>query len=62
MSEPTMFEISSPGRIGVRFPEPDVPTIELPAELLRAELPLPEVSELDVIRHFTHLSNPELFD
>jgi glycine dehydrogenase subunit 2 len=57
MSEPTLFEISSAGRIGVRFPEPDVPINELPTELLRDDLPLPEVSELDVIRHFTHLSN-----
>jgi glycine dehydrogenase subunit 2 len=56
MSEPTIFEISSPGRSGVRFPEPDVPSIDLPAELLRENLPLPEISELDVIRHFTHLS------
>lgn len=56
MSEPTIYEISSPGRAGVRFPEPDVPTCPLPAGLVRADLPLPEVSEVDVVRHFTHLS------
>ncbi len=56
MTELTIYEISSPGRIGVRFPEPDVPTTPLPEGFVRADLPLPEVSELDVIRHFTNLS------
>jgi glycine cleavage system P protein (glycine dehydrogenase) subunit 2 len=56
MPEPTIFEISSPGRSGVRFPAADVPTSPLPEGLVRADLPLPEVSEMDVIRHFTHLS------
>jgi hypothetical protein len=27
--EPTVFELSSPGRIGVTFPEPDVPPAHL---------------------------------
>ncbi len=56
MLEPTIYELSSPGREGVRFPEADVPTTPLPEDLLRQELPLPEVSEIDVVRHFTHLS------
>ncbi len=56
MTEPTIYELSSAGREGVRFPEPEVPVSELPQNFLRAELSLPEVSELDVIRHFTHLS------
>ena len=25
MAEPTIYELSSPGRIGVRFPDSDVP-------------------------------------
>jgi glycine dehydrogenase subunit 2 len=57
MLEPTIFELSSPGRYGVRFPEPDVPCAALPQGLVRDNLPLPEVSELGVIRHFTHLSH-----
>ena len=57
MPEPTIFEISSPGRSGVRFPAPDVPLADLPGEFLRDNLPLPELSELDVVRHFMHLSN-----
>ncbi|MHB8855535.1 MAG: aminomethyl-transferring glycine dehydrogenase subunit GcvPB [Bellilinea sp.] len=56
MAEPTVYELSSAGRIGVRFPEPDVPLAKLPAGLEREILPLPELSELDVVRHFTHLS------
>ncbi len=52
----TIFELSSPGRVGFRFPESDVPAAALDPALERAELPLPELSELDVVRHFTHLS------
>ncbi len=56
MPEPTIFELSSAGRHGVQYPEPDVPLSPLPSSLLRDELPLPELSELDVIRHFMRLS------
>jgi glycine dehydrogenase subunit 2 len=54
--EPTIYDLSSPGRNGFTFPSPDVPTAELPASLLRADLPLPELAEVDVIRHYTALS------
>jgi len=54
--EPTIFDLSSPGRIGVSFPEPDVPRSELPDSLLREDLPLPELAEVDVVRHYMHLS------
>jgi glycine dehydrogenase subunit 2 len=54
--EPTIFDLSSPGRTGVTFPEPDVPRSELPDSLLRADLPLPELAEVDVVRHYMHLS------
>jgi glycine dehydrogenase subunit 2 len=56
MAEPTIYELSSSGRIGIRFPDSDVPQQELPKDLLRKELPMPELSEMDVIRHFTYLS------
>lgn len=56
MTEPTIHELSAPGRVGVRFPAPDVPLTPLPDEFLRTDLPLPEVSEVDVVRHFTRLS------
>ncbi|MCJ7623882.1 MAG: aminomethyl-transferring glycine dehydrogenase subunit GcvPB [Anaerolineaceae bacterium] len=57
MTEPTVFELSSPGRVGHRFPESDVPKSTLPEGFLRKELPMPELAEVDVIRHFTHLSH-----
>jgi glycine dehydrogenase subunit 2 len=56
MIEPQLCDLSQPGRQGVRFPEPDVPLAELPDGLVRQELPMPELSEMDVVRHFTRLS------
>ena len=56
MPEPNIYELSSPGRTGVSFPDPDVPPAELPPGLLRADLPLPELAEVDVVRHFVNLS------
>lgn len=56
MAEKVIYDKSSPGRRGVRFPISDVPQKDIPKELLRKDLPLPELSELEVIRHFTKLS------
>lgn len=56
MTEKTIYELSQPGRTGVTFPESDVPYTPLPDEFLRKELNMPELSELDVIRHFTNIS------
>jgi glycine dehydrogenase subunit 2 len=56
MTEPLLCELSVTGRRGLRYPEPDVPLADLPASLTRQDLPLPEVSEVDVVRHFTRLS------
>ncbi len=55
-SEPLIFDLSSPGRKGAHLPASDVPHYELPAGMARADLPLPEVSQIDVTRHFTRLS------
>jgi len=57
MTEPLIYEISSPGRCGVTLPEPDVPLAELPQAWLREDLPLPEVSQLDLVRHYLRLSH-----
>ncbi|MGN7394747.1 aminomethyl-transferring glycine dehydrogenase subunit GcvPB [Peribacillus frigoritolerans] len=56
-----IFEISTSGRIGYSLPEMDVATIPLeeilPAHYIREEeAKLPEVSELDIMRHYTALS------
>lgn len=57
-----IFEISREGRRAYSLPKCDVPETNLeelmPKELLREkELILPEVSEVEVIRHYTLLSN-----
>ncbi len=57
MLEPTIYELSSAGRTGIRFPEPDVPITPLPEGFVRDNLHFPELAELGVIRHFTHLSH-----
>ncbi|MEJ2710488.1 MAG: aminomethyl-transferring glycine dehydrogenase subunit GcvPB [Anaerolineales bacterium] len=56
MIEPLLCELSIPGRKGFRFPEADVPKAKLPESFLRQDLPLPELYEADVVRHFTRLS------
>ncbi|MCH7719177.1 MAG: aminomethyl-transferring glycine dehydrogenase subunit GcvPB, partial [Chloroflexi bacterium] len=51
------FDLSRPGRIGCTLPPLDVPeAAPPPAELLREELGLPELSQLEVVRYFTRLS------
>jgi glycine dehydrogenase subunit 2 len=56
MTEPLLNELSRPGRRGHQLPDGPCSPDDLPRELLREELRLPELSELDVVRHFTHLS------
>jgi glycine dehydrogenase subunit 2 len=56
-----IFELSAPGRIAHSLPAPDVPesdpAVLLPAAFVRETPPaLPEVSELDVVRHYSRLS------
>ncbi len=59
--EPPLFTLGRPGRRSIRFPALDVPEASLPQGFLRAEsatdtLAWPELSELEVVRHFVHLS------
>ncbi len=54
-----IFELSQPGRTGYKLPELDVEEKDnlIPEEFLsNEELDLPEVSEVDVVRHYTNLS------
>ncbi|HBN28682.1 MAG TPA: aminomethyl-transferring glycine dehydrogenase subunit GcvPB [Clostridiaceae bacterium] len=56
-----IFEISSEGRCGYSLPKLDVPSVNInstiPEKLQRKKsLDLPEVSEVDVVRHYTALS------
>ena len=52
-----IFEKSQPGRRASTLPRHDLPVPDVPAELRRASQPrLPEVSELELVRHFTELA------
>ncbi|MCT1403982.1 aminomethyl-transferring glycine dehydrogenase subunit GcvPB [Paenibacillus sp. p3-SID867] len=56
-----IFELSKPGRVAYSLPDCDVPEIDaaslIPEGLLRSKpAELPEVYEVDVIRHYTELS------
>ncbi|MGI6084521.1 MAG: aminomethyl-transferring glycine dehydrogenase subunit GcvPB [Acetivibrionales bacterium] len=56
-----IFEKSVEGRIGYSLPQNDVPVVNIeesyPGHVLRKTAPeLPEVSEVDVVRHYTNLS------
>jgi glycine dehydrogenase subunit 2 len=60
-NEPLIFERSSPGKRGYQLPELDVPAVNPEQALgkgnVRAEIEdFPEVSEFEVLRHFTRLS------
>lgn len=60
-NQPLIFEITKEGRVGYSLPDLDIPEVDLstllPEGLLREEAAeLPEVSELDIMRHYTALS------
>ena len=56
-----IFELSQPGRCGFSLPDNgygEVSCTELPSALQRAQAPeLPQVSEPEVVRHYTNLSS-----
>ncbi len=59
--ENLIFEIGAPGRRAATMPAMDVPTESpqsmIPQGMLRKEpAPLPEVSEIEIVRHYTRLS------
>jgi glycine cleavage system P protein (glycine dehydrogenase) subunit 2 len=53
---PLIFETGQEGRANRYLPEGPALETLLPREALRDDLPLPDNSELDVVRHFTRLS------
>jgi len=55
MPEKTLFELSSPGRQAWSLPALDVPVVDA-GKTARPDNDLPELSEVDVARHFTRLS------
>jgi glycine dehydrogenase subunit 2 len=59
--EPVLFELSSPGKAAWQLPELDVPEVDVESALgagaARSAIEgFPEVSEVEVVRHFTRLS------
>ena len=60
-NEPAIFEKSRPGCVGYSLPPLDVPEEELgkllPEKVIREDImDFPEVSEVEIVRHFTRLS------
>ena len=54
--QPTLYELSAPGRRGIDLPEPDVPRTPLPEGLTRHDNGLPELSQPDASRPYLRLS------
>ncbi len=59
--QPLIFEYTTPGRVGYSLPDLDVPDVNvseyLPSDYVRETAPeWPEVSELQIMRHYTALS------
>ena len=58
-AEPLIFELGAPGRVGFSLPlikNGEKAMSQIPPSLRREELDLPELSELEVVRHYTRLS------
>ena len=56
--EPTIKELSSPGRRASNFPKLDVPEVKINHESLKKEKArLPEVSEHDLVMHYSRLAH-----
>jgi glycine dehydrogenase subunit 2 len=56
MTEPLIYDICQSGRRAVSLPACDVPESPLPEGCERTNLPLPEVAEIDLMRHYVRLS------
>jgi len=56
LNEPLLWEKGGKGRSGMCVPESDVPAAEVDEDLLGAGPDFPDLSEVDVVRHYTRLS------
>jgi glycine dehydrogenase subunit 2 len=56
LNEPLLWEQGRTGRSGYSLPRPDVARAELPAELAGEGPDFPDLSEAEVVRHYTRLS------
>ena len=57
-SEPTIRELSRPGRRASKYPKLDVPEVDFNHPAMKNEkAPLPEVSEHDLVMHYSRLAH-----
>lgn len=56
LEEPLLWEKGKKGRKGMSIPQSDVPSAPLPEELAGEAVDFPDLSEVDVVRHYTRLS------
>ena len=56
LNEPLLWEKGKKGRIGISLPQRDVESTAIDAGLVGEGPDLPDLSEVDVIRHYTRLS------
>ncbi len=56
LNEPLLWEKGKKGRRGMSIPVSDVPAAKLPEKLQGEALNFPDLSEVDVVRHYTRLS------
>ena len=57
-SEPTIKDLSKPGRRAFNYPKLDVPEEKIEHDCIKVEkAPLPEVSEHDLVMHFSRLAH-----
>ena len=57
-SEPTIRELSRPGRRASKYPKLDVPEVDINHPAIKNEkAPLPEVSEHDLVMHYSRLAH-----
>lgn len=56
LNEPLLWHRGKSGRIGMSIPATDVPVSEIDEHLLGKGVDFPDLSEVDVVRHYTRLS------
>jgi glycine dehydrogenase subunit 2 len=56
MNEPLLWEKGRQGRCGFSLPRRDVESARLDRKLIREELDISDLSEIDIVRHYTRLS------
>jgi glycine dehydrogenase subunit 2 len=56
LNESLLWEKGKEGRVGFSLPRRDVEAYPLDGEIVREDLDFPDLSEVDVVRHYTRLS------